>query len=492
MTYTKIGSGPPNYLEIPFWMYYDGTRLVGFGANTFAVSTDLTAWNLYPTSTSGPSYFDWPYYLGYGQTCSLAVPAWDGYAALTFYTTAYRTDESYYRGNNFITIYWIDDELTMALHTEGGKTYPYPTDIRPIFSDTEVNGVYDNVLGLTFFCGIWKYSNGFIVCGFPTDCPSEDGWTEGGGEDENGGDGFVDEREYDGATELVLVGYGAAPSPSADKLIVEYVGLGHPITGVDRFGSLSTYEERFYAELVTGEIQILTDGAKSSVKEIWNRTYTTKNAECPDAIIQFKATDEDDWFDAADTNGTISVTTTACGGTGTAWSNVIDPSAGSLVEFDLPCLATQARIYIIDAGGTISVMSDYTITDDRQITLTSNLEHNHLLLVHWDNEPHIRVVPGDYIETSEGFHRILSIMSSARLLLDWYPHETLVGHHRPAKQVRSGESETVVGVNHNTDIMQLRLLVIPRRSLAGPAVIDAYGLSIVHVPGGPRVLKASR
>jgi hypothetical protein len=288
-----------------------------------------------------------------------------------------------------------------------------------------------------------------------------------------------------------MISYGSAPSPNTDRIMVERIGLGYIITGIDSFGSLSTYKQRFHGELQTGEVPITQDGSKTSVKEAWLRTYTLDDSGSPAYIIQARATDELTWADSGDKNGTITVDPVSCTGSSTAWSNVVLWGNGSTTAITLPCLATQARVFI-GTNGVETATTAYTVTGVREITMTSAPSTSQYIAVYWDNEPYIRMRVGDFIETSEGFHRILSINTATDLTLDWYPHEERTGYHRPAKKQGSGDWETVLGLNHSVDAMQFRFLIFPRKVTAASPLIDVVGYSIVHVPGGPRVLKAQR
>jgi hypothetical protein len=292
-----------------------------------------------------------------------------------------------------------------------------------------------------------------------------------------------------------LIGYEAAPSPNIDKLIVTKINLGFRIRGIDDFGALSTYTKRFWADLKTGEIEIVAPGDKVSVKEIWNRSYAPTGSGTPVVMVQMRATDEDDWYDAGDRTGTITVETDDCTGTETSWSNVVGYADGSSVVYSLPCLATQARLHIgTRAVGIGPQIDTYSIDPNypRQVTLNSSLDLDEYLVAYWDNEPYIRVFVGDIIETADGFHRIIGISSATQLELDWYPHKTMIGYHHPAKQMKHEEAETVIGMNHDVDSMQLRVVILPRNGITSAAAVDNVGISIVHVPSGPRVLKASR
>jgi hypothetical protein len=220
------------------------------------------------------------------------------------------------------------------------------------------------------------------------------------------------------------------------------------------------------------------------IEDVWwydSKIYCATGSDVgiytPHVAFQSRATDEDAWADAGDSVGTISVTTSACTGIGTAWSTTISRGDGSTVAFTLPCLATQARIYI---GTTAQVLNtDYTITDVKEITLATAPDGDSFVIAYWENEPHVRMRAGDYIETSEGLHRVVAIEDATALKLAWYPSETLVGTHRPAKQVPEQEGETVVGLAHQLDSLQSKILVIPY-----PHPISGWGLTTAQLGVG--------
>ncbi len=275
-----------------------------------------------------------------------------------------------------------------------------------------------------------------------------------------------------------IVSYG--PSPTSSLLMVRLLDFGNPIRGYDHFLNLSTVTRRFGGTIESGELRLVPEGQKTSLKEVGVLTYCSSGTT-PDAILQMRASDDSAWLSLGDSTGTISVETDVCRGTGTAWSTTIGTGTGASATYTTPCLATQGRYYVDTTPVTP------TITGTNTITLSATLGAT--VYCYWENEPYVRMKVGDIIETTEGYSRVTSVFDSTTLGLEWYPSTTLVGTHHPAKQLVAGEGETVISANAVLDTLQLRVVVIPRNDPSSCDTVKVLGWVVNHIPAGPRQYK---
>ncbi len=81
--------------------------------------------------------------------------------------------------------------------------------------------------------------------------------------------------------------------------------------------------------------------------------------------------------------------------------------------YTTPCLATQARIYV---GATQTTA--FTVTGTKEITLDA--ASGDTVYAYWENEPPVRVEVADFIESSEGWHRIVAVPTAEDITLDHY------------------------------------------------------------------------
>lgn len=282
---------------------------------------------------------------------------------------------------------------------------------------------------------------------------------------------------------IAILGYGAASSPNDDKLLTTAIQVGSNAYGFDSWGSLEDGYAHRISEFRTGEQRLTPDGSKVFVKEVWLRTWCPGGEGAPSVILQVRPSDQSIWYDSGDQNGTISVTTTACTQTGTAWSTVMGIADSATTVFTTPTSAGKCRIYVNDVLST-----DYDITGDAEVTFTSAPD-NGFIRSYWAGEPVIRASVGDFIETSEGFHRIYRLPQWNHAYLSWYPSTTLAGTHRPAKIPASGDAETIFTINRTLNTCQFRVIVIPRDVTGAASSFKVTGLNVMYVPGSIRHLR---
>jgi hypothetical protein len=213
--------------------------------------------------------------------------------------------------------------------------------------------------------------------------------------------------------------------------------------------------------------------------------YCTEDTEPPFEILMVRALDQDDWHNLGDSIGTIEVTTSACTGTGTVFSNIIGYGDGSTVVYNTPVAASRCQFYV---GGVET--TQYNITGTSEITFVAPQYQE--IKAYWAGNPIVKVAINDFIETPGGFHRIVAIPRYDQLQLEWYPSETLEGTHHPSKLLQHGEYEAVFPINQTLNTLQIRVIILPRDAFDASDVVKVIGFNVVYVPGAMRHLKSER
>jgi hypothetical protein len=286
------------------------------------------------------------------------------------------------------------------------------------------------------------------------------------------------------STYAALISYGPSATDT-DQIVTEVMTVGDPIRGFDEFINIDNDFSPFYADLQTGEIRLSEEGIKSFVKEIWVRMYCTEDTEPPFEILMVRALDQDDWHNLGDSIGTIEVTTSACTGTGTVFSNIIGYGDGSTVVYNTPVAASRCQFYV---GGVET--TQYNITGTSEITFVAPQYQE--IKAYWAGNPIVKVAINDFIETPGGFHRIVAIPRYDQLQLEWYPSGTLEGTHHPSKLLQHGEYEAVFPINQTLNTLQIRVIILPRDAFDASDVVKVIGFNVVYVPGAMRHLKSER
>ena len=293
------------------------------------------------------------------------------------------------------------------------------------------------------------------------------------------------------------------PSPNdPDRLFCYSLSPGDMITGTDHllnYGATSSdaYRNKWYSTLESGELYITKEGEKASVKHLIAETYTDasigSNTDTPYLVAEVKSIEDSDYATSGDTEGTATMSTTALTGSGTAWSNTIvvgTAAAGEVGPYTLPCLASQARVYV---DSTLLVSgTDYT-ESGKTITLTTDLGDGEVLYAYWENYPEIKVKVGDFFKSSEGWHRVTAVSTSTAITCDHYlstGSETVT--HYPAWQMDDGHGRVEIGINRLVEGVQIRLYIIPDyNGTEQSTVAKITGLSIGYVPQGRKIVKAT-
>ena len=260
------------------------------------------------------------------------------------------------------------------------------------------------------------------------------------------------------------------------------------VRGRDTFLSLLNYSPRYVGVIETGECQVAPDEQKVLCHSLWLRTYVETGTVAPDVTIAVKSIKDTSWrVPGSDTQSTISVTSTACSQTGGAFCNTIGTGDSSTVAFTTPCQAKQARYYLDGVETTAFTTSGTTVT------FTTAPGTGVVITAYWQNQPHIYTSANDYIETSQGFHRILALPDYDSATLEWYPDSslgTLTGTHWPAHQLPEGEGETVMGLGRLNDAFLAKIILIPRDSSSSYENVRVLGFTVVYSSAGPRQNRA--
>lgn len=305
-------------------------------------------------------------------------------------------------------------------------------------------------------------------------------------------------------TSDVLVSYTEDDNDVA-VLQIGSLSTGDAITGKDAFSGTSADEEYWYATLETGEVYLVPEGQKTSIKHIIVRTYCDGTAGTnPHLLVDVRSIEDSDWSNRGDGFGTITVTTDACTGDGTAFSHLVgragDEVDGSEVTFTCP--APPARVYL-ETGGTytLQVLGTHYTVSGNDITFTAAPGAGNNLYVYWDNYPEVKVSVDDFIETTEGLHRITAVNvagdagtadEDTHLTLDHYlsTGSDATATHHPAVQVPNGQGEVKIGLNKLTEGCRIRIRIVPETG-GDATVLKITSLAIGHEPCGKKVVEAT-
>jgi hypothetical protein len=271
-----------------------------------------------------------------------------------------------------------------------------------------------------------------------------------------------------------------------DTLVCAELSTGSTITGKDEWTSQAGDDTYHWTDVQTGEVYIVPEGNKTSIKHLLVRTYCdgTSTTTNPRLVVQCRSLEDTAWHDLGDATGTITVNTSTCTGDGTALSNTLGAS-GSTV-YTTPCLASQARVYVGSSAKTEG--TDYTITDTKEITFTEATTGT--VYAYWENEPTVGARVGDYIETDSDWHRIVTLPTATSATLDHYlssGSDTDAAHH-PAIAFPVGDGEIKIGLLKLVEGVKLRFLIF-HRSDGDATVTKITGVSVGHVPSGEKIVE---
>ena len=259
---------------------------------------------------------------------------------------------------------------------------------------------------------------------------------------------------------------------------VRLIDFGSPVYGIDSFLANDADYFSFVGQIVTGELKLDDVGRKFDLHEINVKMFCTPgtaDADLPDVIVMAKDSDDAEW------NFT---------GYGAIDGTFAFPSSSSSTVFSTGVhLARLCRFYI---GTTKLVLgTDYEITNDREITLTTPLTAGDPLYCYCESAPYVNISVGDYLWTGEKeFTRIASFVSGSAMMLEWNPSDqTTPRHVRAVTCPCSGESLVKYPLTGIYDVLQLRIIVIPKHSSTAPKEVKVIGAEAVFVDAGMRQFK---
>jgi hypothetical protein len=361
-------------------------------------------------------------------------------------------DETHAASNPVVVddyVYWIDAETGLIYYSNGLAVRPFESgfDLTK-FSDFEDGSVvwlgYSGALrSLLVFSPIETGVNKLHVVGIPGGEVTT--WNLPSVTDDDGTTTLYPKSVtvIKGATDdRILIGYNADSADEARLLFAE-VRTSQVTTGVDT--AKIADNTRFYADIVTPELRLTSEGRRAVVHEVMVLTNYDGGSARPHIAAQIKSTEDDEWRELGDAVGTITVGTSTCTGSGTCWGSDTTFSTGTKIAdgddvedaFTTPCLAAQARIYTKE-GATYTAAS-VTATDTKEVTFATTPTSVQEVFCFWENTPVIRVYDDDFFETDEGMHRITSVDTATTATLDWYPSAEGTGAHVPGAAGCSGK-----------------------------------------------------
>jgi hypothetical protein len=307
-----------------------------------------------------------------------------------------------------------------------------------------------------------------------------------------------------GNSDEVIVGY-EDDGVTTTILTQGYLDFGEAITGKDSMTNVSAHDEYWYATLETGEIYLVPEGQKTSIKHIILRTYCDGTADTnPHILVDVKSIEDSAWHNAGDTFGDMEITNLSLLGDGTAHSHRIGQSTievdGSRTTFICP--APPTRVYLKN-GSTYTLQvegTDYNLSGNNIVFVAAPASNNDVY-AYWDNFPEIKVEADDFVESSEGLHRITSIRVCGQADQSFYTTTLNLDHylstgsetgaaHCPAVQMPNGQGEVVIGLNKLVEGCRLRIRIVPE-SGGDATVAKITSLAIGHEPCGKKVVEAT-
>lgn len=278
-----------------------------------------------------------------------------------------------------------------------------------------------------------------------------------------------------------LMSYGRS---SSGFIRSQRISIGEPVTGTDVITDVSL---RRYSQFQTGEYRLVEEGKKCLIKNIFVRLYSNDadaNDDPPYVILMVKPVDRFEWI--YNSVGSCSTTSSTCTFS-VPVSGLMEEGDASETVFDTPARATKCRIYVDDVKQV--ALTDYTITGNKEITFISPPGLGAVVRAVWPGQPWLDVHVNDFVETSEGFHRITSIDSMYGVSLDWYPVAATSGTHVQGKVAGTGTSETIFPIHSHLNSMQLRVIIIPADTATASSVIKAVGFDVEAIVADDRHLR---
>jgi hypothetical protein len=286
----------------------------------------------------------------------------------------------------------------------------------------------------------------------------------------------------------LIIGY--AETDTQENLLTLEPSYGSAVKGLDDIESDD--EGRWHMVMQSGVLRLGPVGETVDVKDIEVHTWCAGAAAteemdeepasftAPDVMVEIRSKEDGEWRSLAEA-GAVSVGTSSCVGTGTAFSHKIgEGTAGGQVVYATPCRAAKARVYT-ETGGTFTEVTAFTVSDTHEITFTTAPTDGHGVYVFWSGTPEISAEAGDMVRTSEGLHRVTAVDDAWNLTLDWYPTETLDGTIVKAQQMAEGRGILTLGIGAKVEDMELRVSIVPRNAIDAAAHAQIIKMVVGYV-----------
>jgi len=316
-------------------------------------------------------------------------------------------------------------------------------------------------------------------------------------------------------------------SGSTDVVTTTELAIGSPIAGknVPVYGS-SSDDTYYYGTIETGEIYLVPEGIKTSLKHIIIKTYTednlSDNSDRPRVVVFIKSLEDSEWHIAGgqddfstyviDTSSALPGSSSATGAIYAANTQLVAEGSGSDVTVGDSVFPTGIKAidcaYFTLTSGTYTQLkegSGYTLTDNGaggyDVTiLAATLPTGTDLYASWNNYPEIKVETGDfYVSDTLGLIRVTGTSGSMLnddngLTFDRYLSSGTedITVHYPSVQLPSGYGETKIGVNKLVEGFKLKILVVPEYGQSSaPTTAKVTGITFGHIPRGRKILSAT-
>ena len=310
------------------------------------------------------------------------------------------------------------------------------------------------------------------------------------------------------------------PLASDTDAIVSYtlVAGTKGIEGVDKpLPNNPPQSSYWYSTIESGEIYLVPEGNKTSLKHIIVRTYTDStvgdNTGRPRLVVMVKSIEDDDWHvsgqdDYSSYNLTGGTCTQSPADTSGVFTNLMHVGAGGgggSLDVEVPGGRADLFEFYTKTGSTYTKQvlgTDYTVADNGadgyKAVFVSAPASGTDIYAYSGNYPELKVETGDFYESTEGLHRVTGTTGSQNdsggLTLDHYrstSNETIDTHY-PSVHLPAGDGEVKVGINKLVEGVRIKILVVPEYGSADASTTaKVTGITFGHIPQGRKILKAT-
>ena len=285
----------------------------------------------------------------------------------------------------------------------------------------------------------------------------------------------------DEPSDLLYLGY--TPISDSSQCVCSYFDyLESAVNGLDIIDTLSIM---WHTLIHTGENRISKEGSRVEISEIEFITYSEDSGD----YLTFEMRDEDKnseytWQRAGDNSGSIELTTGTCIGTDTTWSYKVADGDDITIVYDTPVKAKLCAIY---RDGTKLVLgTDYTVTGEKEVALSSPLLVGEELFSVWNNHPNV-VVSDEWshiLDADGNFHLVLSVDFYDEMTLETYPDDTQVGLHYSTYMIEDLDKRLIIGCAALVNEFELKIFVIPGKATVNTKIL---GYIVRYQGSGPEM-----